>query len=404
MNKDNNITVSAQKEQPKRKALLTGSLAHFIHDGFTDMLYVFFPIWQAQWALTFMDVGLIKTLVSGFMAMFQLPTGIVANRIGQIKLLIIGTIITCLAVMFWGLATSPIILGLLLILGGLGSSVQHPVSSSTISDAYPHINARRTALSTYNVAGDIGKLVLPSSAAFLIAYYNWQSASNLLAVFGLLATLMLFISSLGVDIPNSCSPKEFNQPTASALLLGWNVYQAFWSLAMIGIIDSATRMVFLTFFPFLLQEKGANVTQIGFALTLIFAGGATGKLVCGILATRFGVLRSVVVTESITAICIGGMICLSLENALLLAPFLGIALNGTSSILYGSVPELVSDEHRKQAFSIFYTMTLGAGAVSPAIYGLLSDFTGIKTAIIIVAIVVLIAIPLALPLRGRLEN
>jgi len=47
------------------------------------------------------------------------------------------------------------------------------------------------------------------------------------------------------------------------------------------------------------------------------------------------------------------MVGLSLESSLLLAPFLGIALNGTSSVLYGSVPELVSEEHRKQAFSIF---------------------------------------------------
>ena len=404
MNKENDVTAAAQKEQPKQKALLTGSLAHFIHDGFTDMLYVFFPIWQAQWALTFVQVGLLKTLVSGSMAMFQLPTGMVANRIGPIKLLIIGSIITSLAVMLWGLAINPIFLGVLLILGGLGSSVQHPVASSIISDAYSDVKARRTALSTYNVAGDIGKLILPGMAAFLIAYYGWQSASNLLAVLGLLATLMLFISSSGIGISNSCLPKEMSQPTASALLLGWNGYQSFWALATIGVIDSATRMGFLTFLPFLLQEKGANLTQIGFALTLIFAGGATGKLVCGILATRIGILRSVFMTESITAICIGGMIVLSLESALLLAPFLGIALNGTSSVLYGSVPELVSEENRKQAFSIFYTATLGSGAISPAIYGLLSDFVGIKTAVIIVAIVVLVVIPLTLPLRGKFAD
>jgi MFS transporter, FSR family, fosmidomycin resistance protein len=404
VDKDNSVTGNAPKEQPRQRALLTGSIAHFIHDGFTDMLYIFFPIWQAQWALTFVEVGLLKTLVSGSMAIFQLPTGIVANRIGQIKLLIIGTIVASLSVMLWGLALSPILLGLLLIIGGLGSSVQHPVSSSIISDAYSDIKARRTALSTYNVAGDIGKLVLPGAAAFLIAYDGWQSASSLLAVFGLLVTLMLFISSLGVGIPNACLTKKINRPTARALLLGWNSYQAFWSLATIGLIDSATRMGFLTFLPFLLQEKGANVTQIGFALTLIFAGGATGKLVCGILATRIGVLRSVIMTESITAICIGGMIGLSLESTLLLAPFLGIALNGTSSVLYGSVPELVSEENRKQAFSIFYTVTLGSGAVSPAIYGLLSDFVGIKIAVIIVAIVVLVAIPLTLPLRGKLVN
>jgi MFS transporter, FSR family, fosmidomycin resistance protein len=186
--------------------------------------------------------------------------------------------------------------------------------------------------------------------------------------------------------------------------LGWNGYQAFWSLSIIGVIDSATRMGFLTFLPFLLQEKGASVTQIGFTLTLIFAGGAAGKLICGILATRVGILRSVIITESVTAICIAGMLVLSFSNALLLAPFLGVALNGTSSVLYGSVPELVSEKQRKQAFSIFYTMTLGAGAVSPAIYGTISDFAGITTTVIIVAVVLLATIPLTLPLRGKIVD
>ncbi|MEM5818050.1 MAG: hypothetical protein AAGU16_09335 [Desulfitobacterium hafniense] len=59
----------------------------------------------------------------------------------------------------------------------------------------------------------------------------------------------------------------------------------FWSLAAIGVIDGATRMAFLTFLPFLLQEKGAGVNMIGFTPAFIFAGDATGKLVCGILVT-----------------------------------------------------------------------------------------------------------------------
>ena len=404
VSKDCKVTSNAQDERPNWKALLIGSIAHFIHDGFTDMLYVFFPIWQIKWALTFVEVGLLKTLISGSMAIFQLPIGIVANCIGQVRLLLVGTVITVLAVMFWGWAINPIFLGLLLIVGGLGSSVQHPISSSIISDAYSDIKARRTALSTYNVAGDIGKLILPGAAAFLIATYDWKSASYLLALFGLFVTLLLFISTLGIRIPEFTTPILMNKQTRQAVLLGWNGYQAFWSLATIGVIDSATRTGFLTFLPFLLQGKGANVTQIGLALTLIFAGGVIGKLVCGILAIRLGVLRSVVVTESITAICICGVVILSLESSLLLAPFLGIALNGTSSVLYGSVPELVSEEHRKQAFSIFYTVTLGAGAVSPVIYGVLSDCAGIKTTVVIVAVVVLVAIPLTLPLRGKLMN
>ena len=82
-------------------------------------------------------------------------------------------------------------------------------------------------------------------------------------------------------------------------------------------------MGFLTYLPFLLRDKGATVPTIGLALSLIFAGGAMGKFVCGVAATRVGILASVVVTELATAGCIFGMLGLSLKPALLLCPLLG---------------------------------------------------------------------------------
>src|SRR5207237_7197205 len=72
-------------------------------------------------------------------------------------------------------------------------------------------------------------------------------------------------------------------------------------LLAIAMIDSATRMGFLTFLPFLLQMKGADLPTIGIALTLVFTGGAVGKLVCGWLGTRLGVVGATWVTEGLTA-------------------------------------------------------------------------------------------------------
>jgi MFS family permease len=161
-------------------------------------------------------------------------------------------------------------------------------------------------------------------------------------------------------------------------------------------------MGFLTFLPFLLQEKGAEMATIGLVLSLIFAGGAAGKFICGVMAVRFGILRSVIVTEMMTTLCILAMIIFPLNTAIMVSPIIGIALNGTSSVLYGSVPELVSEERRQQAFAIFYTLTIGSGAISPSIYGVLSDFVGIKTAVVIVASIVLFTIPLTVPLRKKL--
>jgi MFS family permease len=173
-------------------------------------------------------------------------------------------------------------------------------------------------------------------------------------------------------------------------------------LLAIGVIDSATRMGFLTFLPFLLTSKGASLPTIGFALTLVFAGGAAGKLVCAFIGARIGVIATVFLTEGLTAIAILALLPLSLEPGLLLLPIIGIALNGTSSVLYGSVPLFVTEEQRSRAFGIFYTGTIGSGALSPVLYGFVGDALGIPVTLAIVALVVLLTLPLALAIRPQL--
>jgi dipeptide/tripeptide permease len=53
-------------------------------------------------------------------------------------------------------------------------------------------------------------------------------------------------------------------------------------------------------------------------------------------------------------------------------------------------------------FSIFYTGTIGSGAVAPAIYGLVGDAVGVPVALIVVAAICLATLPLALVLRPAL--
>jgi FSR family fosmidomycin resistance protein-like MFS transporter len=173
-------------------------------------------------------------------------------------------------------------------------------------------------------------------------------------------------------------------------------------LLSVGVIDSATRMAFLTFLPFILTAKGASLQTVGLALTMVFAGGAAGKLVCAFIGARIGTVATVWLTEAVTAIGIVALLPLRLEAALVLLPVVGIALNGTSSVLYGSVPDLVEPAWRQRAFGIFYTGTIGAGAVSPAIYGLLGDAVGVPTALVVVAAVVLLTLPITLVLRPAL--
>jgi hypothetical protein len=170
-------------------------------------------------------------------------------------------------------------------------------------------------------------------------------------------------------------------------------------LLSIGMLDSATRMGFLVFLPFVLIAKGASLPTVGLALTLVFAGGAAGKLVCAFIGARIGPIATVWLTEGLTAGLILALLPLPLEAAMVLLPLIGVALNGTSSVLYGSVPVLVTPQRRARAFSIFYTGTIGSGAVAPAIFGVVGDALGRSTAVMVVAAVVLLTLPLSLLLK-----
>jgi FSR family fosmidomycin resistance protein-like MFS transporter len=368
--------------------------AHALHDGLTDTLYLLLPIFQTEFALSYAMVGMLRALYAGAMAGLQVPAARAAQRVGGARLLAAGTAVAAAAYLSLGASTSFALLVAALILGGVGSSTQHPIASSLVAAAFEGPSSRG-ALGTYNFAGDLGKMALPAITACLIALTTWRWAASALGMIGLAGAGAILLSlrrapSRGTDIPpesrGTCRPVE-SPRGGFALLLG------------IGVIDSATRMGFLTFLPFLLRAKGAGLPEIGVALTLIFAGGAAGKLVCGFLGARLGMLPTVLVTEGATAAGILALLPLPIGAALTLLPIIGVALNGTSSVLYGTVPELVSAERRERAFGVFYTGTIGAGALSPALYGLFSDTIGLSAAMLLVAAVVLLTLPLAWRLR-----
>ena len=368
--------------------------AHALHDGLTDTLYLLLPLWQAQFALSYAAVGILRALYAGVMAGFQVPVAKVAQRTGGARMLAAGTAVAAVAYFFLGTSSSVVMLAAALVLGGIGSSTQHPIASSLVAAAYQGPRSRG-ALGTYNFAGDLGKMALPSITACLIAVISWRSTASVIGIIGLLGAGAILLSLR--TVPSASAVRAPSRPDRGEGRDGNNklLGNGFPLLLTIGVIDSATRMGFLTFLPFLLQSKGAGLSEIGVALTLVFAGGAVGKLVCGFLGARLGVLPTVLITEGATAVGILALLPLPIGAALALLPVIGVALNGTSSVLYGTVPDLVTADRRETAFGVFYTGTIGAGALAPALYGLFSDAIGLTPAMLLVASVVLLTLPLA---------
>src|SRR3990167_9213277 len=159
-----------------RAVLATACGAHFVHDGFSDVLYVLLPVWAGEFGLTFAQVGFMRTVYSGGMALFQVPAGLLAERRGERRLLAAGTAVTAGAFIVAGTAGGFAALLLVLLAAGLGSGVQHPLSSSLVSKAY-ETGPRRAALGTYNFSGDLGKVAVPAAVALASAVVGWRTAA-----------------------------------------------------------------------------------------------------------------------------------------------------------------------------------------------------------------------------------
>jgi MFS family permease len=139
-------------------------------------------------------------------------------------------------------------------------------------------------------------------------------------------------------------------------------------------------------------------------LALLFIGGALGKALCGWLGQHIGVVGSVIATEIATAALIGMTIVAPLPVMLAILPLLGIVLNGTSSVLYGSVPELANSGDTGRAFALFYTGVIGSGGLAPIAYGAIADHSNPTTGIISSACTALLIVPLIWALRAALDR
>lgn len=382
------------EKNKKARALFSFSTFHFIDDGFADSIYLLLPFLAAELQLSFSEVGLLKGVFSGAMGLGQFPLSLLGERIGELTVVAGGTLGLALGFFLLSLAGSfPAILFALTLAKGTAAG-QHGLSSAVVSRVFEG-PGRRAALGTFNFSGDLGKVCIPFLLAILINFWGWRKGTLFLSLGGIMLGVFLWHLSRNVqERPFSISPKDTPQQE-KARTWGIKNLKSFSALLTIGIIDISTRTALLTFLPFLLLNKNLPAEKVGFALTILFAGGAVGKFVCGLLAEWAGVIPMVIATEALTTAGILALFWAPLTAIWILLPLVGIVLNGTSSVLYATVAEIISPSGRSRGYGLYYAITLGAGAVSPIFYGVITDFLGLSFTIICTGLMALITIPLS---------
>jgi len=378
----------------RRKILGVCNLSHVQHDGMVDMLYPLLPVLAQTFGLSFAEVGMIRAANKAAMSVFQLPAGILSERFGERSLLALGTVCSGASFLLLGLSSGFLSLLVFLFLAGCGNAVQHPLNSSIISTAYEG-SGRRGALGTYNFFGDVGKIAFAGFTSLMIgAGFAWHipvlAAGGTAVAVGIV--IFVALGSLGV----AGAPEHHREQSTQPKSQGWGIRNrsGFTALCGIAVLDSVTRSGFLTFLAFLMIAQNVPAGWAAMAVVMVFAGGMVGKLACGYLADRVGIIRTVVATEIATGVGILLTLVLPSPWSFFLLPLIGIALNGTSSVLYGTIGDLVEGDRQSRAFGFFYTLGSASGILAPLGYGLLGDVIGISATIAVVGCVIFLTIPL----------
>src|SRR5947208_11006013 len=87
---DNSAIALAAKGNERRAAAVACG-AHALHDGYTDLLYVLLPVWQQEFSLGYAELGLLRGMFAGTLASFQIPAGLLSEKLGTAAVLAFGT-------------------------------------------------------------------------------------------------------------------------------------------------------------------------------------------------------------------------------------------------------------------------------------------------------------------------
>ena len=388
----------------RRKLALTACCAtHGVQDGLTSSIYILLPIVAQTFGLSFAQVGMVRAAHGAAMGLLELPSGLLSERFGQRNLLAFGLL--CAGTGYIAVSMTDGFTGLLLglCITGCGGAFQHALASSLVSSVFSG-PSRRTALGAYNSSGDTGKLLFTGLLTTLLgAGAAWPHVA---AGYGALAVaagigLLFALRAIGVGASKPASRRH--RPLCGT---DWGIRSrtGFSILAAIVILDIAVQDAFLVFVAFLMLQKQVPVGLAGFAVVLTLAGGIAGKFGCGLLAARTGPVRALVAVELLCAAAILAVVAAPTLIAFCLLPLAGIVLQGSSTITYGTVSDLVDETRHSRGFALIYTLVSIASVAGPIGFGLVSDGFGLDAAMCAMAVVVAVPALLILFMRGALRQ
>jgi len=368
-----------QAETKRKRILAICCGAHGVQDGLSAALYVLMPVLAQAFGLSYAQIGIIRATNNTAMALFEMPSGLLSEWFGERRLLVFGLVCAGFGYVYLATASSLWIILVSLLIAGTGAAFQHALASSIISRTFES-GGRRSALGLYNSSGDAGKLVF--TGLFSLALGVGMAWQGVVAGFGLVALVFAVAVYLVLRSAHAGARRSVSEdPATDSEPAGWGIRDrtGFSALCLVVFLDTAVQAGFLVFVAFVVTAKDVPADLAGFAVVVTLIGGMFGKAGCGYLADRIGIRNAFALAQCATAAGIVVFLLVPPLPAFFVLPFVGVFLQGSTSITYGTVADFVRSNRQSRGFAMIYSVSGLSAIAGPVGFGLLSDHSGLST-------------------------
>lgn len=374
------------------------SLGHGANEFFSVALPPIIPLLVTDLGISYAQAGFLLTIFFVMYSIFQLPAGVLADRVGKKRLLVAG-----LAGMSGGIALAATAgsyetLLIAQAIAGISGSTFHPTGMSLISDVETG-STEGKAMGVFGFGGMVGTMASPVLIGGLAVLAGWRVALGVAAILGIVVTLV-FIPLFSEPSNDDSGPARadggrfsFRSPLRSAMqVLNVPLTRGIAVLFCVTILISLQSRAIQTFTTsYIAAGTGgsASVGNLGF-FALLF-GGSLSSLWAGSLSDRFDRGSLGVVAALGTALLVGATLFVtrlpSTIPAELLFALLAVWFFVIGAVMYACVPvknALISEQAEREfsgsLFGVIQTASAIGSASGPAVFGVLATDWGIGAA------------------------
>jgi MFS family permease len=346
--------------------------------------------------------GLLNSLTLLASAAGGLLFGVLADRAGRTRALMVSILVYSVASGACGLSTTILQLGVFRFILGLGMGGEWTTGAALIAETWP-AQHRGKALGLMQSMWAVGEIVAAGVVALVLPRFGWR------AVFfvGVLPALMVFWIRRDVPEPEIWLRHREARPAGGSLRVLWRkdlrrnalVATAMNACAMFGYWGLFTWIPAYLSLPVAQGGRGLDLMKTTTWLIVMGVGKWLGYVLFGFFADAVG-RRGSYVTYLVVAAALVPLygIAETPLALLLLGPLVAFFGTGFFSGFATVTSELFPTEIRGTAMGLTYNVGRGLSAAAPFVVGLLANRYGLGSAFFLQAAAFLAAALLALAL------